>query len=70
MAIHLPVPSITLVPLNKIIELGFLSPVSNSSKHCSYEFFFTALDSPVKALSSIFIPFPSTKSISAGKISP
>ena len=70
MAIHFPVPSITLVPLNKIMELGFLSPVSSSSRHCSYAFFLTALDSPVNALSSILIPFPSTKSISAGKISP
>ena len=69
-AIAAPAPSITLVPLSKIIELGFLFPASNSSKHFSKGFLFTALDSPVSELSSILIPFPSTISISAGKISP
>ena len=69
-AIHAPVPSITFVPLSNIIELGFFSPFSYSSKHFSYGFFFTAFDSPVNALSSIFIPFPSTINISAGRISP
>ena len=69
-AMQTPVPSITFVPLNNIIELGFFSPSSYSSKHFSKGFFFTALDSPVNALSSILIPFPSTMSISAGNISP
>ena len=69
-AIALPEPSITSVPLNRIIELGLLFPDSYSSLHFSYGFLVTAFDSPVRELSSILIPFPSTKIISAGKISP
>ena len=65
-----PTPSITLVPLNKILELGFDDPLSYSSLHFSNGFFVTAFDSPVKELSSIFKPLPSTNIISAGKISP
>ena len=70
MAIEVPVPSITFVPLSKIMELGCFSSLSNSSKHFSYEFFFTAFDSPVNALSSIFRLFASMTNISAGNISP
>ena len=69
-AMHVPVPSITFVPLSNIIELGSFSSFWYSSKQFSYEFFFTAFDSPVKALSSIFRPLASITNISAGNISP
>ena len=69
-ATAVPAPSITFVPLSKIIELGFLLPPSNSSLHFSKGFFDTAFDSPVRELSSIFTPLPSIINKSAGKISP
>ena len=68
--IPVPFPSITFVPHNNILLLGFLFPNLISSKHFSNEFFFNSVDSPVNELSSIFILFPSINNISAGKISP
>ena len=58
-----------LVP-DKIIGEGTCFFMFIDSMHLSYISFLTASDSPVKALSSILIPLPSTKSKSAAHISP
>ena len=67
--IAFPLPSIQWVP-DSIIGEGTFSPLFLNSWHFWYDSFFIASDSPVKALSSIFIPFPSTKIKSAATTSP
>ena len=68
--IPFPLPSIQLVPDKINGDGNLVFPFSINSLHFSYFSFFIASDSPVKALSSIFIPFPSISKISAGIISP
>ena len=81
MTIAEPVPSTQLVPDKRKGEGGFTDEALFSlfsltsilfiiSTHFSYTSFLSVSDSPVKALSSIFIPFPSINKRSAGIISP
>ena len=71
--IPFPVPSIQWVPDNingdgQSFLLFFL--FCEISTHFSYVSFFIKSDSPVRALSSIFMPFPSINNISAQITSP